>query len=40
MQSCNSQDKDLAKLNFPATKEEIIGSNSDFKKTNIFMRLV
>lgn len=32
LQSCNSQNIDLAKLNFPMSKEELIGEKSDFKK--------
>lgn len=32
LQSCNSQNIDLAKMNFPKSKNEIIGGHIDFKK--------
>lgn len=32
LQSCNSQNVDLAKLDFPKPKEEVLGKNNDFKK--------
>lgn len=38
LQSCNSQNEDLANLKFPSSKEEILCVNSDLKKEQITMR--